>query len=113
MPVALWLPNAAFFVAGLIFLCRLERPGDRDVFGALLTANSQASMKASRRAGWAANASDWPRWRLPLLPQFVDTYILSNFLFYLLLMLASFVSLAQIYNFFELLGDMLRNNIRC
>src|ERR1700760_3418401 len=25
--VALWLPNAVFFVAGLIFLARLEKPG--------------------------------------------------------------------------------------
>ena len=30
---------------------------------------------------------------------------------YLVLMLASFVSLVLIYNFFELIGDMLRNNI--
>ena len=50
-------------------------------------------------------------WRLPLLPQIVDTYILSSFLSYLVLMLASFVSLTQVYNFFELIGDMLRNNI--
>ncbi len=28
VPVALWLPNAVFFVAGVIFLARLERPGD-------------------------------------------------------------------------------------
>ena len=33
--VALWLPNAVFFVAGLIFLARLERPGDSDFFGDL------------------------------------------------------------------------------
>ena len=35
VPVALWLPNAAFFVAGLIFLARLEKPGDSDFFGDL------------------------------------------------------------------------------
>ena len=34
--------------------------------------------------------------RLPLLPQLIDTYILSNFLFYLLLVLASFTSLGLI-----------------
>ncbi len=33
VPVALWLPNAVFGVAGLMFLLRLERPGDRDLFG--------------------------------------------------------------------------------
>src|SRR5450759_2374868 len=35
VPVALWLPNAAFFLAGLIFLARLEKPGDTDFFGDL------------------------------------------------------------------------------
>jgi lipopolysaccharide export LptBFGC system permease protein LptF len=41
----------------------------------------------------------------------VDTYILSNFLFYLVLLLASFVSMTLVYNFFELIGDMIRNKI--
>src|ERR1035437_9844191 len=46
-----------------------------------------------------------------LTPQLVDTYILSTFLTYLLLVLSSFVSLELIRNFFELISDMLRNNI--
>ncbi len=41
----------------------------------------------------------------------MDTYILSTFLTYLVLMLSSFVSLELIRNFFELISDMLRNNI--
>src|SRR5260370_25112622 len=48
---------------------------------------------------------------MPMLPQLVDTYILSTFLSYLVLMLASFVSLELIRNFFELISDMLRNNV--
>ena len=47
---------------------------------------------------------------LPLLPQIVDTYILSNFVFYLALVLASFVLMTEVYNFFELMGDMIRNS---
>src|SRR5260370_20575281 len=35
VPVALWLPNAVFLVAGLIFLARLEKPDDSDIFGTL------------------------------------------------------------------------------
>ena len=57
------------------------------------------------------SSSGLAAWRLPLLPQLVDTYILSTFLTYLVLMLASFVSLELIRNFFELISDMLRNNI--
>jgi LPS export ABC transporter permease LptF len=33
VPVALWLPNGLFFVAGLIFLIRMEIPGEGDFFG--------------------------------------------------------------------------------
>jgi LPS export ABC transporter permease LptG len=47
----------------------------------------------------------------PLLPQILDTYILTAFLFYFVVVLASFVSMTQIYNFFELLGDIVRNKI--
>jgi len=46
-----------------------------------------------------------------LLPQLVDTYILSNFLFYLVVLLASFVSMTLVLQFFELIGDMIRNKI--
>ncbi len=42
VPVALWLPNAIFFVAGVIFLARLEKPGDNDYLGDL----------RGRIAGW-------------------------------------------------------------
>jgi hypothetical protein len=49
--------------------------------------------------------------RWPLLPQILDTYILTNFVFYFTMLLASFVSMSQIYNFFELLGDIVRNRI--
>ena len=35
VPVAVWLPNFAFFAAGLFLLYRMERPGDRDLLGSL------------------------------------------------------------------------------
>jgi LPS export ABC transporter permease LptG/LPS export ABC transporter permease LptF len=110
VPVALWLPNAAFFVAGLIFLARLEKPGDSDFFGDL-RARLADFFKALKTRVMGADGSGLASWRLPLLPQLVDTYILSTFLSYLGLMLSSFVSLVLIFNFFELIGDMLRNNI--
>jgi LPS export ABC transporter permease LptG/LPS export ABC transporter permease LptF len=110
VPVALWLPNAVFFVAGLIFLIRLERPGDSDYLGDLrgLVAGFLRTVKASLISKESSGQSNW---RIPLLPQLVDTYVLSNFVTYLVLMLASFVSLELIRNFFELINDMLRNNI--
>ena len=108
VPVALWLPNAAFFVAGLVFLFRMEMPGEGDLFGNVRNFFGEwfgrlKSKTAPERYGLGG-------WRLPLLPQLVDTYVLTNFVFYVAVMLASFVSLTLIYNFFELMGDMLRNS---
>jgi LPS export ABC transporter permease LptG/LPS export ABC transporter permease LptF len=107
--VAAWLPDAVFILAGIVFCSRMERPGDRD----LLTAMNQVAgrifsalkpkqeLQPGRVFGWL---------RFPLLPQIVDTYILSNFVFYLVLVLASFVLMTEVYNFFELMGDMIRNS---
>ncbi|HWB85046.1 MAG TPA: LptF/LptG family permease [Bryobacteraceae bacterium] len=111
LPVALavWLPNIAFGLAGLIFLFRMERPGDRDLMGAIqgLFGRAFGKLESRRRAERPRTAGR----RLPLVPQLIDTYVLSTFLFYLALWLASFVSLTLIYNFFELMGDMIRNQI--
>ena len=113
--VALWLPNAVFGMVGLVFVTRLERPGDRDVVGTFR--NLFAAIAAGLRKFTAAapRAQEEPRrlftGRLALLPQLIDTYVLSTFLMYLALWLASFVAMAQVYNFFELLGDIVAHHI--
>jgi LPS export ABC transporter permease LptG/LPS export ABC transporter permease LptF len=101
VPVAVWLPDIVFGLAGLIFLARMERPGDRDLMGAIQGLFTR----------WKPERPPQPGRRLALLPQIVDTYILSHFLFYFLIWLASLVSMTLIYNFFELIGDMIRNHI--
>ena len=111
--VAVWTPNAAFMLVGLILIARLERPGDRDLVGTLRGwivaglkrlrprfAMLQTSENSTRRAPW-----------LPLVPQLVDTYVLTSFLFWFAVLLASFVMMSEVYNFFELLGDIIRNSI--
>jgi LPS export ABC transporter permease LptG len=45
------------------------------------------------------------------LPQILDAYLLRTFLFYFAVALVSFVILTQVFTFFELLSDILRNNI--
>jgi LPS export ABC transporter permease LptF/LPS export ABC transporter permease LptG len=111
--VAVWTPNAAFLIAGLILIARLEEPGDRDLVGALrgwFAANinrfrPQLGVLKARPAG--LGRAPW----LPMVPQIVDTYVLTSFVFYFVVMLASFVMMTEIYNFFELLSDIIRNNI--
>ena len=105
VPVAAWLPNFAFAVIGLAFLTRMERPSEHDLLG---------SIQSLFGSGLKALKSDRPlsahrRW--VLLPQVVDTYILSGFLFYVWLALSSFVSMTLVYNFFELMPDMIHNHI--
>jgi len=112
VPVAVWLPNFAFFVAGLILLYRMERPGDRDLLGSFSRWFGRFSKVFTTPFGRTAKPRRVRRFsRLPLLPQIVDTYILSNFVFYLVVVLASLVSMILVYNFFELMGDMIRNKI--
>jgi LPS export ABC transporter permease LptG/LPS export ABC transporter permease LptF len=110
---AVWAPNAAFAVLGLVLLFRLDRPGHRDFAGwmrgrfaglwARVRGGIENAPAAFRNAGRLGN--------VPLLPQVLDTYVLSNFLFYFALLLASFVLMTDIYTFFELLGDSMRNNV--
>jgi LPS export ABC transporter permease LptG len=112
LPVeGMWLPNAVFMLAGLVLLSRLERPGDRDVVGALRRwVTSVLDRFRPKFAPEAAGNSRRVRW-LPLVPQLVDTYVLTSFVFYFSMLLASFVGMTEIYNFFELLGDIIRNGI--
>jgi LPS export ABC transporter permease LptG len=48
---------------------------------------------------------------MPLVPALVDTYVLSSFLYYFGLLLASFVLMTHVFTFFDLLGDIVRNRI--
>ncbi|MEX2262580.1 MAG: LptF/LptG family permease [Bryobacteraceae bacterium] len=110
--VALWIPNAAFALAGIVMLLRLERPGERDVIAAL-GAWSRRFRARPPRLPQSLNGRPRiapPSW-LPPFPQIVDKYVLTRFLFYFFLLLASFVLMTHVYTFFELLGDIIRNRI--
>ncbi len=109
---AIWAPNAVFAVAGIILLSRLERPGDRNfidsarLFLQSLWSRVRKEIERPEGAGSPGILA-----RLHFLPQILDTYILSSFLFYFALLLASFVFMTHVYTFFELLGDIFKNQI--
>ena len=108
---AVWTPDAAFMIAGLILIARLERPGDRDLVGSL-RGWITAGFHRLRPRFESPEVSDKGRVRwMPLVPQLLDTYVLTSFLFYFAVLLASFVLMTQVYNFFDLLGDIIRNGI--
>lgn len=109
VPLALWLPNAVLLTIGVWFCFRLERPGDRDFIGA---ARSRiAAVFANLRGNLPAASGPAISRRFPLGPGIIDNYVLTSFLFYFVLMLTSFVALTQVYTFFELLSDILKNKI--
>jgi LPS export ABC transporter permease LptG/LPS export ABC transporter permease LptF len=107
-----WLPNLVFCVAGVVFIARLEIPGDTDLLGlirgALVAIASLFQRKQPREAFASSTAA--PRWRFHFF-QILDIYVLSEFMMYFSLWLASFVGMALIYNFFELLSDVIKNQI--
>lgn len=110
VPVASWLPNVVFGVTGLIFLFRMEKPSERDLLGTLQAWFGAGLRKVkSERPQTQKPPQRGRHW--PLLPQVLDTYILSGFLFYVWLALSSFVSMTLVYNFFELMPDMIHNHI--
>jgi LPS export ABC transporter permease LptG len=109
--LAVWMPNALFAVIGLVLLLRLEKPGDRDLVGKARQWLTAAYRKARGLRFAPPVLTNGGGLRLPLLPQLVDTYILSSFLFYFLLLLVSFVLITEVFTFFELLGDIIRNRI--
>jgi len=112
VPVAVWLPDAAFLLAGIVFLYRMEQPGDRDLLGGITGGLARLGAWLRRnKPEPTAPVARLPHWRLPVLPQIVDAYILTSFMFYLGVVLASLLSMILAYNFFELMGDWIRNKI--
>jgi LPS export ABC transporter permease LptG/LPS export ABC transporter permease LptF len=111
VPVAIWLPNVVFGLAGVFFLARMEKPGDRDILAGLQAAAAVPIGWFKPKARKPKEAAGLPAFRIPLVPQLVDTYVLSNFLFYFVVILATFVSMFLVFNFFDLTGDMIKHNI--
>lgn len=112
MPIAVasWLPNAAFFVAGIIMIARMETPGDRDFLGnvrqGLVAFGRAISGKlAIRRESLATG-----RVKLGFF-QILDSYVLSSFLFYFAVTLFCLITMVQVFTFFDLLGDIVKNHI--
>lgn len=106
--IAMWLPNLLVAVLGTFLLMRLERPGTRDIV--------EVVSGWFRRPAWTITDGRrrLPRWelrRLPLLPQIINTHIASRFVFYFLLWLVSFILLLDVFTFFELLSDVIKNHI--
>ncbi|MDA1313687.1 MAG: LptF/LptG family permease [Acidobacteria bacterium] len=120
---ALWIGNVLFGIAGFWMLLRLDSPNRRDWAALLL---SPVRRSAARFRSRVAPVNDVPAESpederreqakdedasssQPIFP-IVDRYLLSSFLYYFAIMLASFVLIWFVFSFFELLGDMLERH---
>ena len=112
MPVELasWLPNAAFGLAGIVMIVRMEAPGDRDLIGDVRQALGAWFARISQRvdSGRETVAATGTRLAAFLI---LDSYVLSNFLFYFVVWLTGWVAMVQVFTFFDLLGDIVKNRI--
>ena len=110
--IALWIPDSVFAIFAVVMIVRLEAPGDRDFVGHML-ALFRGAAKVPQWPGQRVLDRIEPRawlWRIPMLPQVVDVYVLATFLFYLVLWVTSFVLIFHVFTFFELLSDIVKNH---
>lgn len=111
--IAVWIPNVLFAATGLVMMIRMERPGDRDWVGGIRAffQNAYEAIRGPIRGASTLAQRPFERVRVRLLPQVLDTYVLTSFLYYLAVLLFSFVMMTHVFTFFELLSDVLKNKI--
>lgn len=114
-----WIANAIFFLAGMILLWRVERrPLDtsfiRNIFASLQSwwrKSREALALNSHGEGNALQRLAGRRVSFGGFPMLLDDYILRDFILYFSMILGSFLMLLLVFTLFELIGDILRNQI--
>ncbi len=112
VPVAVWTPDAVFAAVGLLLLSRLEIPGDYDIAGWVRKAGQELmdKLKVLRFIGNGRGGENRSK-RFGFSPMIIDGYVLNGFLFYFAVLVIALVALIEVFTFFELLGDMIKNDI--
>ncbi|MBZ5707294.1 MAG: LPS export ABC transporter permease LptF [Acidobacteriia bacterium] len=116
--VGVWLANAVFFLGGAFLLWRVERrPFEighiRGLWGPIKEQFQGTGGIGLRRSAEDAFARAARRRRVfsARFPTILDDYVLRDFLVYLAMILATFLMLLLVFTLFELLGDILRNQV--
>jgi LPS export ABC transporter permease LptF/LPS export ABC transporter permease LptG len=110
-----WLADFVFLGLGLFLLLRAEkRPFELTSFRASMKrdpAVNHFSFTRTRRENAFERASTRRRVFSASFPTLLDDYILRDFFVYLAMILSSFLVLVIVFTLFELLGDILRNQV--
>jgi LPS export ABC transporter permease LptG/LPS export ABC transporter permease LptF len=111
-----WLADIAFLLAGAFLLWRAERkPLDItwlhwNPFKAAIKEGREFLLRPRPRDVFR-RAEGRRRVFSMNFPTLLDDYVLRDFLFYLILVLSAFLMLLLIFTVFDLLGDILRNQV--
>jgi len=110
-----WLADFVFLALGLFLLFRAEkRPFELNSFRAVWkrdASGSQPAMARSRRENAFERASTRRRMFSASFPTLLDDYVLRDFFLYLGMILSTFLVLVLVFTLFELLGDILHNQV--
>jgi LPS export ABC transporter permease LptF/LPS export ABC transporter permease LptG len=114
--IGLWLANAIFAVAGVAMLARTRQVRTRlqflqewlEDFGRSWVT---AFQRRRRRRQTPASVLLQPRMPGSRMFQILDVYVIRGWLFYFLLLLVVFTGIYIVFDFFQLLGDMVRNHV--
>jgi len=113
-----WLADIVFFLAGMVLLWRAERrPIDLSSLGILSNpfksklAETGGLFARSRAEDAFRRAANRRRVFSARFPMILDDYVLRDFAVNLLLVLSTFLLLLLVFTVFELLGDIVRNQV--
>jgi lipopolysaccharide export system permease protein len=115
--IGVWLANGVFLLVGLLMFSNLRRVRQRLHFieewtndaGRFLT-TFMDRLSRPRRPESAAGLHPHGSTKFRFF-QILDGYILRSWLFYFLILLVAFCGIYVIFDFFQILGDVIRNNI--
>jgi LPS export ABC transporter permease LptF/LPS export ABC transporter permease LptG len=108
-----WIADLAFLAGGAFLLWRSERrPIEIAAFRSWFRLGKEepGAALARRDTGGAPLARRGRRFNLGF-PTILDDYVLRDFTLYLSLIVATFVMLLLVFTLFELVGDILRNQV--
>jgi len=110
-----WLADVVFLALGLFLLLRAERRpfelASLRPFWKRDASSPQTAAARGRRENAFERASTRRRVFSASFPTLLDDYVLRDFFLYLGMILATFLVLVLVFTLFELLGDILRNQV--
>ena len=111
--IGLWLANVIFAAAGLLMLAQLQSLHLRLQFLQDWMDDLEQRWQARqvrKRHGRFSEPPLKPRAPGSRIFQILDVYIIQGWVFYFFILLATFTGIYIIFDFFQLLGDMVRNH---